>query len=51
MNKELNESIQIVGNYVYLLSVDECGDCTQCLGELTEMSDQEKNYYKIKLIK
>ena len=49
MNKDLKESIQIVGSYVYLHSVDECGDCTQCLGELSDMSVQEKNYYEIKM--
>ena len=47
MNKELKESIEIVGNYVYLLSVDECGDCTQLIGDITEMSNQEKTYYGI----
>ena len=43
----MNESIQIIGNCVYLHSIDECGHCTQLIGELSEMSEQEKNYYKI----
>lgn len=47
MNQELKESIQVIGDYVYLHSVDECGDCTQLIGRLSEMSDQEKNYYEI----
>ena len=47
MNKELKESIEIVGNYVYLHSVDECGDCCQCLGEISDMTEQEKEYYGI----
>ena len=50
MNKELKESIEIVGNYVYLHSVDECGDCTKCIGELSDMTEQEKEYYKIKTV-
>jgi len=49
MKKELKESIEILGNYVYLHSVDECGDCTQLLGFLSEMSEQEKNHYGIKI--
>ena len=44
----MNESIQIIGNCVYLHSIDECGNCTQLIGELSEMSEQEKNYYGIK---
>ena len=47
MNQELKESIQVVGNCVYLHSVDECGDCTQLIGYLSEMSEQDKDYYGI----
>tara|TARA_R100001369_G_scaffold23183_1_gene42545 strand:- start:674 stop:844 length:171 start_codon:yes stop_codon:yes gene_type:complete len=47
MNKELNESIEVVGGYVYLHSVDECGDCVKSLGLITEMSDQEIEYYEL----
>jgi len=47
MNKELKESIRFVGDWVYLLSEDECGNCCQCVGRITEMNDQEKEYYGI----
>ena len=39
--------IQIYGNCVYEVTVDECGECVQLLGEYTEMSEQEKDYYNI----
>jgi len=48
MNNELKESIQVIGNCVYLHSVDECGECTQLIGHLSEMSEQDKDYYGIK---
>jgi|TARA_R110000744_G_scaffold48490_2_gene105897 hypothetical protein len=39
-------SIQIIGNCVYEITIDECGECTQLVGELSEMTQQEKEYYK-----
>ena len=41
-------AIQIIGNCVYEITTDECGECTQLIGELTKMTQQEKNYYNIK---
>ena len=40
-------AIQIIGNCVYEITVDECGVCTQLVGELSEMTKQEIEYYNL----
>jgi hypothetical protein len=40
-------AIQIIGDYVYEVTVDECGESTALVGLLSEMTKQEKEYYNI----
>jgi hypothetical protein len=40
--------IQILGNCVYEVTKDECGEATQLVGLLSEMTLQEIEYYNIK---
>jgi len=39
--------IQILGDCVYEVTKDECGEATQLVGLLSEMTLQEKQYFLI----
>lgn len=40
-------AIQTIGDCVYEVTVDECGECTELVGLLSEMTPQEKEYYNL----
>ena len=44
----MEAKIQILGDCVYEVTIDECGKCTQLVGLLSEMTSQEMEYYNIK---